>query len=95
MSFYRWEEKDLILWIHVQPRAKQNRVLGIIGDRLKVKINATPVEGQANAEIGKFFAELFGVAKSQVTILNGHHSRDKRIHIQSPKKCPHFMPVTQ
>jgi len=95
MNFYHWEEQDLILLIHVQPRARQNSILGVFGNRLKIKINATPVDGQANAEISKLFAELFGVAKSQVTILNGHNGRDKRLQIQSPKKLPQFMTVTQ
>jgi hypothetical protein len=94
MSFYRWEDQNLILWIHVHPRAHQNQILGVFGDRLKVKINATPVEGQANAEISKLFAELFGVPKSQVTILSGHNNRDKRLCIQSPKKLPEFIHST-
>jgi len=94
-TFYRWEQQDLILWIHVQPQARQNSILGVVGGRLKLKITATPTDGQANAQISQLFAEWFGVPKSQVIILNGHNSRDKRLRIQSPKKLPHFMTVTQ
>lgn len=94
-NFYRWEQQDLILWIHVQPRARQNGILGVVGDRLKLKITATPTDGQANVQISQLFAEWFGVPKSQVVILSGHHSRDKRLRIKSPKKLPHFMTVTQ
>jgi hypothetical protein len=87
-SFYRWEGKDLILSIHVQARSSQTGIVGLWGDRLKVKIAAPPLDGQANADICKLFSKLFGVPKSQVVLLSGHTSRDKCIHIKSPKKLP-------
>ncbi len=37
MSFYQWRGDDLLLKIHVQPRAKENSITGIHGDMLKLK----------------------------------------------------------
>jgi len=91
MTFYRWEGKDLVLSVHVQPRSSQTGIVGVYGDKLKVKIMAAPVDGKANAEVCKLFSKQFGVAKSKIIIENGHTSRDKRICIKSPKKLPDFI----
>ena len=91
MTFYRWEGKDLLLFIHVQPRASQTGIVGVHGDRLKLKISSAPVDGKANAEVCKVFAKLFGVAKSKIMIQSGHTSRDKCIWIKAPKKLPDFL----
>lgn len=85
-TFYQWDGDDLILAVQVQPRASQMGIVGIQGDRLKIKLTAAPVEGQANADLCKFLAKLFGVAKSKVTLLSGETSREKRLKIHTPKK---------
>ncbi len=90
MAFFQWQGQDLYIALHVQPRAHQTAILGIYndgvqGDRLKIKITAPPVDGQANAEICKCFAKWCGVAKSQVELLKGETGRDKQIRIKSPK----------
>lgn len=91
MSFYHWEGEDLILSVYVQTRASQTAIVGIYGDRLKVKTTAAPVEGQANIEICQLLAKVFKVAKSQVLLLRGHAHKNKLYRIQSPKKLPEFI----
>ncbi len=91
MTFYRWEGNNLILSVHIQPRASQAGIVGTYGERLKIKITAAPVDGQANAQVSKLLAKVFGVAKSRIVLLTGHTSRDKRFCIQSPQKLPDFI----
>ena len=92
MTFYHWDgNEDLVLSMHVQPRASQAGIVGVYGDRLKVKITAAPVNGQANADMCKLFSGVFGVAKSQVTIRSGYTNRNKSICIKSPKKLPNII----
>lgn len=91
MSCYRWEGENLILLVHIQPRASQTGIVGIHNDRLKIKITAAPVDGQANAEVYKLLAKLFGVAKSRIVLLSGQTSRDKSFRIPSPPKLPEFI----
>lgn len=93
MAFYRWEQDNLFLFVRVHPRAKQTVVLGIQNDKLKIKMSAPPVDGRANVELCVLFAELFGVAKSQVTLVKGQKSRDKCLCIKSPKLFPDFVEV--
>jgi uncharacterized protein (TIGR00251 family) len=91
MTFYHWQDKDLILSIYVQPRSSQTHIVGIYNNRLKVKITAAPIDGKANADIHKLFAKLFGVAKSKITIISGKTNRNKNILIQSPTKLPIYI----
>jgi uncharacterized protein (TIGR00251 family) len=67
--------------IRVQPRARQNTIEGVIGDALKVRLAAPPVDGQANAALVALLAETFGVARRAVSIVAGEGSRDKIVAI--------------
>jgi uncharacterized protein (TIGR00251 family) len=91
MTFYRWEGKNLILSVHVQPRASKTGIVGIHGNQLKIKITKPPIDGQANTELCKLLSKLFGVAKSQIILQTGHTSREKSFLIQSPKKLPEMI----
>jgi uncharacterized protein (TIGR00251 family) len=85
---YVWEGADLILRVWAQPRARRDEWLGLREDRFRVRITAPPVDGQANAHLRAFLADLFGVAKSQITLLTGESGRDKRWRIVAPKRFP-------
>lgn len=67
---------------HVQPQASKTEFAGIHGDRLKIRTQAVPEDGKANASIIKFLAKTAGVPKSQVFLLHGTTSRDKDFRIQ-------------
>jgi uncharacterized protein (TIGR00251 family) len=85
-SWYRWDGTDLILCLHIQTRAKIDEVAGTHGSALKIRLTAPPIEGKANEYLREFLSEQCGVAKSQVTILSGDTSREKRVRIASPRK---------
>lgn len=91
MSFYRWEGENLYLAVQVQPRSRRTEIVGIHAERLKIKITAPPVDGKANAEMVKFLAKLFKVAKSQVQLMSGETSREKRFCIKSPQQLPELI----
>ncbi len=67
--------------IHAQPGAKRTEVAGTHGDALKIRVQAPPVEGAANAALVKFLAQALGVRQRDVEILSGEHARDKRIAV--------------
>ncbi len=91
MSFYHWEDENLMLFVRVQSRASQAGIIGVHNDRLKIKVTAAPVDGRANADVCKLLAKIFGVAKSRIILQNGHTSRDKCLCIKSPQKLPEFI----
>jgi uncharacterized protein (TIGR00251 family) len=67
--------------IKVHPRARKNAITGIVGDALKLALTAPPVEGKANAAVIEFFADLFEIPRSSVTIASGETSRNKVVRI--------------
>ena len=68
--------------LHVQPGAKRSRVVGEHGERLKVALQAPPVDGKANQALVKFLAGVAGVPKSAVELIAGETSREKRLEIR-------------
>ena len=59
-----------------------------MGDRLKVRLTAPPVEGRANEHLVAYLAKLFGVARRQVVLERGNSSKRKQLRIRSPQKLP-------
>ena len=95
MNFYRWQEDNLIIACHLQPRASKDEFCGLHGDSLKVRIKAPPVEGKANSYLIKFLAKQFGVSKRDVEIITGELSREKRVRITDPGKLPQSLDIVK
>jgi uncharacterized protein (TIGR00251 family) len=87
-SWYQWDGANLILHLRIQPRASKDEFAGPYGNTLKIRLTAPPVDGKANEHLRAFLSEKFGVAKSQVTVLSGDASREKRVRISSPRQFP-------
>ncbi len=87
-GWYRWEGRDLVLNLRVQPRARRDEFGEPLGDQLKVRITAPPVEGKANDHLMRFLAERFDVPVARVTLLAGGQNRSKRLRIQDPRHLP-------
>jgi uncharacterized protein (TIGR00251 family) len=81
-----FDEKDdcLILNIRVIPRASNDSIQGLLGDALKVRIQAPPVEGKANAYLVKFLSKLWKIPRGNIEILSGETGRNKRLRITNP-----------
>jgi len=69
------------LAVRVTPRARKNEIVGLVGEAIKVKLAAPPVEGAANAALCAFLAEQLGVRKSAVTLVAGQTSRHKVVRV--------------
>ncbi len=65
----------------VQPRAKTNEIVGKHAGRIKIKIQAPPVNGKANEFLCSFLSDVLGVRKNQLTIEKGSGARHKSIII--------------
>ena len=71
----------VVIQLHLQPRASKTEICGIHGDELKVRVTSPPVDDAANKLCIEFFAKSFKLPKSAVTIISGHKSRHKRLHL--------------
>lgn len=67
--------------VKVHPRAKRTRITGLLGEAYKLDLAAPPVDGKANEECVRFFAELAHVPRSRVRIVTGSTGRTKVIEI--------------
>ena len=75
----------LIFTVRVIPKSSRSEIAGERDGALKVKLNAPPIDGAANAELVRLLAKTFGVPKSQIEILKGQRSKTKQIKIEGGK----------
>ncbi|MCK9238065.1 MAG: DUF167 family protein [Thiopseudomonas sp.] len=87
-QYARWDNQDLVLACHIQPGAKKSELAGVHGERLKIRLQAPPVDGKANSELVRFLSKLFAVNKQAVSIESGDLSRQKRVRITNPVNYP-------
>ena len=71
----------MTIHLHAKPNARRSQLLPGPEGRWLVRLAAPPQDGQANAELISFLAELFGVAKRDVQLLSGHTAPFKKVEI--------------
>lgn len=77
----------LDLNIKLLPRSSKNEIVGWQADgRLKIKITAAPVDGQANAALTEFLAKHFRVPKSTIEIIRGATIPEKTVRLHTIDK---------
>ena len=70
------------LAIKAIPNAPRSEIVGWLGDALKIKVHAPPVEGRANEVLCDLLADHFGLPRRAVTVLRGDTSRQKLIRLE-------------
>lgn len=71
-----------ILPVRAQPGAKRAGIQGEQNGSLKVAVTAPPEDGRANAALLEVLREELGLKRSQVELLSGQTSREKRFLIR-------------
>ncbi len=71
------------LRVAVTPGGAKDALAGLAEDRLRVRLRAKAVEGQANAALTGFVARCLGVKPRQVRIVSGEKSRKKTLRIET------------
>jgi uncharacterized protein (TIGR00251 family) len=88
MTFIRKHSKGMVFQLFIQPRASKDMIVGLHGDRLKIKVAAPPVDGEANKRCIRFLAKCLSVPRSTLQIISGHNSRNKRVLLKSEQTPP-------
>jgi uncharacterized protein (TIGR00251 family) len=70
-----------ILNVRAQPGARCNAVLGEREGTLRVAVSSPPDKGKANAAIVRYLAEILRCKMSQISLISGGTSRQKRLLI--------------
>jgi uncharacterized protein (TIGR00251 family) len=69
------------LMVKVVPGAKRDRIVGELGEALKVAVSKPPEGGAANRAVVELLREALGVKLGNVTIVRGHSSARKEVVI--------------
>ncbi|MBZ5541723.1 MAG: DUF167 domain-containing protein [Acidobacteriia bacterium] len=78
----RQRDGSVTLSVRVQPRASKDEIAGVMGEALKVRLQAPALEDRANEALCEFLARLLKTPKSAVRIVSGARSRTKRVEIR-------------
>jgi uncharacterized protein (TIGR00251 family) len=79
--FLREQADGVILSIKLQPRASRNEIGEPLGEELKIKVTAPPVDSAANGALIKLVAEKSDCPRSKVELIRGQTSRHKTLKI--------------
>jgi uncharacterized protein (TIGR00251 family) len=71
-----------VLPVRAQPGARKAGVLGEQGGALKLAVTAPPEDGRANKALTEALRDLLGLKRSQVELLSGQTSREKKFLIR-------------
>ena len=79
MSWLTDTPAGAVLNLRIVPRAHKNAIQGELGDALKIRLCAPPVEGAANAALIEFLSDTFSLPRARIQLLAGATSRNKRV----------------
>jgi uncharacterized protein (TIGR00251 family) len=89
-NFLRETPDGVLISIKLQPRAAKNEIVPHcgIGDELKIKVTAPPVNAAANEALVELLAEALECARSRIEIVRGHKSQHKilKLHGFAPEE---------
>ena len=68
--------------VKVTPGSARTTIVGILGDVLKVALNAPPEKGKANKALVKLIAEKLHLGQSAVKIISGQTGPRKTVFVE-------------
>ena len=80
-TFLRVQADGVLLFVKVQPRASANEVGEPLGNELRVKVSAPPVDAAANEALVRLLAEFLDCPRNRVELVRGHASRHKVVKV--------------
>lgn len=75
----------------VIPKSREEKIVGVVADTLKVKLTAPPADGKANKQLGKLLAKEFRIPVGSITIVKGVSSRHKTIALNASATFPDYL----
>lgn len=69
------------LRVKVVPGASRDKVVGMLGDRIKIAVSAPPEAGKANKAVCKLLSGVLGVPPRDVTVTAGHTQPAKTVTV--------------
>jgi uncharacterized protein len=76
-GFLRVESDGVMLSVKLQPRASANEIGEPLGDELRIKVTAPPVDSAANEALVRLLAETLDCPRNRIELIRGNTSRHK------------------
>lgn len=71
------QKKGITFKVKIKPKSSKKGISGIVGEAIKIRVNAPSVRGAANEELIEILSEEICIKKAAIKIIRGHFSRDK------------------
>jgi uncharacterized protein (TIGR00251 family) len=84
-TFLRETSGGTLLSVKLQPRASRNEIGEPLGDELKIKVTAPPVDAAANQALIELLADKLDCPRSKVELIRGQTSRHKTLMLHGFK----------
>jgi uncharacterized protein (TIGR00251 family) len=93
--FLKAHPEGTLLSVKVIPRSSRNEIAGALGDELKIKVTAPPVDSAANRAVVEFLAETLNCPKSAVVLIRGDTARHKTLLLKgiTPQEIEAALPA--
>ena len=80
-SFLRVQPDGVLLAVKLQPRASDNQIGEPLGDELRIKVTAPPVDSAANEALIRLLADELDCPRNRMELLRGATSRHKVVKL--------------
>src|SRR5215467_6983719 len=80
-GFLRDESDGVMLSVKLQPRASANEIGDPMGNELRIKVTAPPVDSAANEALVQFLAETLDCPRNRIELVRGNKSRHKALKL--------------
>lgn len=77
----RAQSDGVLLAVKLQPRASVNQIGEPLGDELRIKVTAPPVDAAANEALVRLLADTLDCPRRRVELLRGQTSRHKTVKL--------------
>ena len=80
-GFLHVQADGVLLSVKLQPRASANEIGDVLGNELRIKVTAPPVDAAANEALVKLLAQHLDCPRNRVELVRGHTSRHKIVKL--------------
>jgi uncharacterized protein (TIGR00251 family) len=76
-----------VMSVRAQPGARRNALVGEQAGSLKIAVTAPPDQGRANKALAEILCDQLGLKKSQVELMSGPTSREKKFLLRGMSRA--------
>lgn len=80
-NYLRAQADSTLLAVKLQPRASASEIGAALGDELRIKVTAPPVDAAANQALVELLSETLDCSRGRVELIRGQTSRHKTLKL--------------